>query len=94
MTVWRVLVYIQAHATTDLTNKKGNANKLQRVKKQNTKASEVGFRAEPLAKTPTFVAVALFVNICSLSSALAGLFFLPFLRKIFLIRANLAQFTS
>ena len=30
--------------------------------KQKTKASEVGFRAEPLAKTPTFSLVAIFVN--------------------------------
>ena len=65
MALWRVLVYIHvarlrlANTSTrhNRLNKQKRANKmteLPKIKRQNTKASEVGFRAEPLAKTPTF----------------------------------------
>ena len=39
---------------TEQTKRANKINELPKIKRQNTKASEVGFRAEPLAKTPTF----------------------------------------
>jgi len=50
------------HTPIDKTKRSDKLNahikKLPRDKKTNALASEVGFRAEPLAKTPTFSLVA------------------------------------